>query len=627
MKKRLFTSLLVLATLLMSCRKEDDILSVERTLISIAANETSTQMATIVTNVTNWDATTTSEWLTVEKQENTLLLTPTENSKTSARSATVTVKAGAAPSVTITVTQAGMNTLLVTPFSISFPAHATAPKAVTVTTNAADWSAITDVSWLSIERRGTTLELTSSTNTNALERSATVTIKAGTAHEFTVMVIQAGTNTLSVTPHSISFTANETTAKTVMVTGNIENWYAVTSATWLTLEKIGNTLKLTPTANDVTSERLADVTIIDGVAPNAILEITQGAANNLTIDNGTFSFEADGMASGIVTVSTNAASWDALSSATWLAIEREENRLKLTPYPNGTNLKRLATVTVRAGTAPHITIGIVQKGGDTPQVVSYTFIKGGTFTMGSPLAEVGRSSNETQRRVTLSDFYISKYAITNEQYCRFLNSLGVPADGKSTVLGYGNQLLLYEHDWSVFYSNDEWHPKDGKATHPIICVTWYGAKAFCDWAGGRLPTEAEWEFACRGGTTTPFNTGHNLIATQANFNGNYPYSGDVKGAYLACTQPVGSYEPNAFGLYDMHGNVWEWCNDRFGEYGSAAVTNPQGSSTGSIRVLRGGGWRDHATYCRSAYRNNLSQGSYGITIGFRMAVSPELVLE
>jgi formylglycine-generating enzyme required for sulfatase activity len=256
------------------------------------------------------------------------------------------------------------------------------------------------------------------------------------------------------------------------------------------------------------------------------------------------------------------------------------------------------------------------------QEIKMIRINPGTFIMGSPTTEPSRYSDETQHQVTLSGFYLSEKAITNEQYCRFLNATGVPSTGTTNVTGYGSQTLVSTsttYPWGVVFTGGMWQPQTGCANHPVIYVSWYGAKAFCDWAGGRLPTEAEWEYACRAGTTTPFNTGNNLTTAQANYNGNYPYNGNPTGVYLARTQPVGSYAPNGWGLYDMHGNVWEWCSDWYGSYGTGAVTNPTGPATGTSRVLRGGGWGGYARNCRSAYRFDYSPDYRGNSIGFRMA--------
>ncbi|MFP4349875.1 MAG: formylglycine-generating enzyme family protein, partial [Desulfococcaceae bacterium] len=115
-----------------------------------------------------------------------------------------------------------------------------------------------------------------------------------------------------------------------------------------------------------------------------------------------------------------------------------------------------------------------------------------------------------------------------------------------------------------------------------------------------MPTEAEWEYACRAGTKTPFNTGECLSTGQANYNGNYPMPGCSKGKYRKKTIPAASFPPNAWGLYDMHGNVYEWCRDWYGDYPTGQVTDPSGPSFAAYRVLRGGGWNNNAENCRSA---------------------------
>ncbi|MDR3250896.1 MAG: formylglycine-generating enzyme family protein [Tannerella sp.] len=235
-------------------------------------------------------------------------------------------------------------------------------------------------------------------------------------------------------------------------------------------------------------------------------------------------------------------------------------------------------------------------------------IKGGMYMMGSHESEEDRETDETQHLVTVSDFYLSENEITNERYCAFLNARGVTGNGQLAFADFGRQTLVYEHELGVKYVNRSWQPAEGKAKQPIIHVTWFGAKAFCDWAGGRLPSETEWEYSCRAGTTTPFNVGNSLKASHANFDN------DTKSA---STRHVGNYAPNVWGLYDMHGNVLEWCDDWYGEY----ISDPADISTGANRVLRGGSWNSIAQFCRSAVRFNYRPDHYDFYIGFRMASS------
>jgi formylglycine-generating enzyme required for sulfatase activity len=247
----------------------------------------------------------------------------------------------------------------------------------------------------------------------------------------------------------------------------------------------------------------------------------------------------------------------------------------------------------------------------TLQGVKLLYIKGGTFTMGSPDSEPGRWRDEVQHAVTVNGFYLSEKEITNEQFCRFLNATGVSGDGQGNVSGHGVQTLIEEDFSGVKYVNGSWQPATGKANYPVVKVSWYGAKAYCDWAGGRLPAEAEWEYACRAGTTTPFNTGRNLSASQANYNDGINFD----------MQPTGSYAPNAWGLYDMHGNVSEWCSDWYGPYSNSPQTDPQGPSSGSSRVLRGGSWYNKASDCRVSHRDGDGPGIRRNGSGFRLALS------
>jgi formylglycine-generating enzyme len=187
---------------------------------------------------------------------------------------------------------------------------------------------------------------------------------------------------------------------------------------------------------------------------------------------------------------------------------------------------------------------------------------------------------------------------------------------------------------------DDSKPAGGKdkvpadtSDYPVENVSWEEARDFCQKltnreGGGwqyRLPTEAEWEYACRGGadSATLFHFGDSLSPTQANFDGNYPH-GAAAGKYLECTCKVGSYEKNAFGLYDMHGNTWEWCSDWYGpdSYAKSPRRDPPGAAAGSMRVYRGGSWYDTAQNCRSAFRGRNPPGHRNNNLGFRVALVP-----
>jgi sulfatase modifying factor 1 len=227
----------------------------------------------------------------------------------------------------------------------------------------------------------------------------------------------------------------------------------------------------------------------------------------------------------------------------------------------------------------------------TKPTIEWANIPAGSFTMGSSKSEVPRNVDETQHQVMLSAFKMSKYEVTFEQYDIFCEVTGREKPG--------------DEGW-------------GRGKHPVINVSWNDATAFAEWMGCRLPTEAEWEYAARGGTSTPFSTGNNLMTTQANYDGNYPYSDNANGEYREKTLPVGCFAANAYGLFDMHGNVWEWCSDWYDDYSTSPQTDPKGPSSGSQRVYRGGSWYNNADGCRNAFRSYDTPAYRFISLGFRL---------
>jgi|GEM_PF-941970 len=222
---------------------------------------------------------------------------------------------------------------------------------------------------------------------------------------------------------------------------------------------------------------------------------------------------------------------------------------------------------------------LVRDPADTKRKDNMVEIPGGIFDMGSPEGEAERRHEESLHKVQLSSFYMSKFAVTNALYKEFDPS------HKS-------------------YTED--------ADHPVTNVNWYEATMFCQWLGCKLPTEAQWEYACRGGEENiPYNTGKTITKQQANYNSDKPV-------------PVNSFIPNQYGLYNMHGNVWEWCEEWFGGYNRGEMeVNPTGPQLGSYRVLRGGSFIISAGLCRSACRNSLHPGNCSNNIGFRLVCFPQ----
>jgi formylglycine-generating enzyme required for sulfatase activity len=210
------------------------------------------------------------------------------------------------------------------------------------------------------------------------------------------------------------------------------------------------------------------------------------------------------------------------------------------------------------------------------QANDMALIPGGPFQMGSM---EGEPEERPVHEVHVDAFLIDRYPVTNADYARFLNVFGNRVEGGEKWLDNVGPLSSWLS--KIQKKDDRFVSKPGYENHPVIKVSWYGARAYARWLGKRLPTEAEWEKAARGGLEGKrYVYGDTISPSQANVGG------------FHMTTPVGSYPPNGFGLYDMAASVWQWCNDWYGPgyYARSPSRNPQGPESGSLKVLRGGSW-------------------------------------
>ncbi|MEM9092552.1 MAG: formylglycine-generating enzyme family protein [Cyanobacteria bacterium P01_F01_bin.53] len=234
-------------------------------------------------------------------------------------------------------------------------------------------------------------------------------------------------------------------------------------------------------------------------------------------------------------------------------------------------------------------------------------IPGGIFTMGSPADELYRLQREgPQHQVRVPAFAMGKYAVTQAQW-RTVAALPKVAESLNPSPAH----FVGDH-------------------RPVEKVSWWEAVEFCQRLSAksgvayRLPSEAEWEYACRAGTTTPFHVGATLTADLANYRATSAYANGPKGNYREETTVVGSFPANAFGLYDMHGNVWEWCADYWHDSYEGAPTDGSAwlkDNLQAVRLLRGGSWSDLPRFCRSAFRYPYFPVDRLSFIGFRLSCS------
>ena len=227
--------------------------------------------------------------------------------------------------------------------------------------------------------------------------------------------------------------------------------------------------------------------------------------------------------------------------------------------------------------------------------MEFLYAPPGSFRMGSGPEVLGRRDDESRHGVELTKgFYLGRYEVTQ-----------------------GEWLAVMDENPSQF--------ADCGPRCPVETVSYLKIQEFMERLEKRslgnrfrLPSEAEWEYACRAGTQTPFSTGEGLTTDEANFDGRYPYGDHPSGAYRASPVPVGSYPPNPWGFCDLHGNVWEWCEDWYAPHPPGSVRDPRGPEWGELRVIRGGSWYFGADSARSSLRYTHRPQDDGFSLGFRL---------
>ena len=485
-----------------------------------------------------------------------------------------------------------------------------------IETNTQSWNVASDASWLTVfpssgsGNREVTVSAT--THTTLTPRTATITVTGLGAPQQTINITQAAVEaTLSVSTSSISFTSTAD-VKTFSLTSNTSWSITRNGVTWFTVSNssgTGNsTITLTATANTSTTPRTATLTVSGGGKTHNIA-ITQAAAPNLelTVSLSSLSFSASGEEKTF-SITSNA-SWSMTrNGATWFTLTPSsgtgDKTITAVATVNTSSSQRTASVTVTGAGKTH-TIAVTQAG-KSPLNPDMVLVQGGSFTMGCT-GEQGIDCYPDERpahQVTLSSFYIGKYEVTEEQWKAVMGnnpSIDIRGDNYPVERVSWNDIVgttgSYMDINGVRYYENGYIYKLNQQT----------GKRY------RLPTEAEWEYAARGGNQSKgFKySGNNTVDNVAWYTVN---SSNRK-------HTVGSRSPNELGIYDMSGNVWEWCSDWFNDkyYSNYAQTNPQGPSSGYFRVTRGGCWYFIEVACRVSHRDYNSVGTRSSYLGFRLA--------
>ena len=501
--------------------------------------------------------------------------------------------------------------------SLSFSSYA-GNQSFGITSNVS-WQISCDADWVTVTEsttRGTgngTVTVTVQQNSEIKERIASITISSTEAGSVKVSITQTGANpNLQLNKKDLSFTGAES-SDSFSITSNT-SWTVTSDQTWCTVSTSSGSNNATVTVNvsenKSTSLRNATITVKAGEQSQTIAVTQAGANPTLQLEKTNMAFES-ASGSGNFTIASNT-SWTITSDQTWCTVSTSSgsNNATVSVYvsENTSTSSRSATITVESATITR-TLAVTQNGATpiTPpasQDRTFTvggvtfkmvYVDGGTFTMGATSEQESDAydNEEPAHQVTLSSYYIGETEVTQELWQAVMGS------NPSNFSG---------------------------SRKPVENVSWDDCQEFIRKLNSltgqkfRLPTEAEWEYAARGGNESRGYkySGSNTLSNVAWYWDNIPSQKSETTGYG--TQNVATKSPNELGLYDMSGNVWEWCQDRFGSYSSGSQTNPTGPSSGSSRVRRGGSWGSSARGCRVSIRGYGSPGGMFNILGLRLAL-------
>ena len=551
-----------------------------------------------------------SDWLTIKPESGSsgstrVTLVATENTSRESRTAALTVQSGDITKK-IEVSQSASNPeFSLDTNNLEFTSDS-GSKTFKITSNTS-WTVSSSQTWCDVSpttgSSGGNVTVKVEENTSTAERTATITVKSEVG-DFTVKVIQSGaTAVLSLDTSSLDFASGSGT-KSFKITSNT-SWKVSCDQTWCSVSPTsGNndgSITVNVQENSSTAERTATISIKSEVG-DFVVKVTQGGAGaTLSLDTNSLEF-ASGSASKTFKINSNT-SWTVSSNNSWCSVSptsgSNDGSVTVKVTENTSTNARTAIVTIESGTITK-TLSVMQSGAAPAPPVSQdrTFtvggvrftmiaVEGGTFTMGAT-REQGSDYDSDERpthTVTLTSYSIGETEVTQALWQAVMGS------NPSYFIGSNRPVEMVSWDDCLDFINK------------LNAIT---GENF------RLPTEAEWEFAARGG----------------NKSRGYKYAGsnnidDVawyKDNASDRTHDVATKQANELGLYDMSGNVWEWCSDWYGNYTSYAQTNPQGPARGSDRVDRGGSWYRLASSCRSSFRSYASRSARDNYLGFRLAL-------